>query len=87
MASSIPIKRGFFLDLVMRMVMMMVRAERHLEKSVGSRERERCEWLMMGRRLTNGRTLSLGAKGHIPSGYIVGTLWVLKQFTHHKPSG
>ena len=30
---------------------------------------------------------SLGAKGHIPSGYMVGTLWVLKQFAHHKPSG
>ena len=30
---------------------------------------------------------TLGVKGHIPSGYIVGTLWVLEQFAHHKPSG
>ena len=31
--------------------------------------------------------VALGVKGHIPSRYIVGSLWVLKQFAHHKPSG
>ena len=28
----------------------------------------------------NGGTL--GARGHLPSGYMVGSLWVLKQFAH-----
>ena len=32
-------------------------------------------------------SLSLGAKGNIPSGYIVSSLWVLKQFTQLIPSG
>jgi len=31
--------------------------------------------------------ISLGARGHLPSGYIVGTLWVLVQFTPTIPSG
>ena len=30
---------------------------------------------------------SLGAKGNIPSGYIMSSLWVLKQFTQLIPSG
>ena len=29
---------------------------------------------------------SLGARGHLPSGYIVSLLWVLKQFTQSLPS-
>ena len=31
--------------------------------------------------------VTLGVKGHIPSGYIVSCLRVLKQFTQYKPSG
>jgi len=31
--------------------------------------------------------LSLGAKGHLPSGYSVSSLWVLKQFTQQIPTG
>jgi len=30
---------------------------------------------------------TLGAKGNIPSGYIVSSLWVLKQFARLIPSG
>ena len=30
---------------------------------------------------------SLGARGHLPSGYIVSSLWVLKQFAQSLPSG
>jgi len=33
------------------------------------------------------KQLALGAKGNIPSGYIVSSLWVLKQFTQLIPSG
>ena len=31
-------------------------------------------------------TLTLGARGHLPSGYIVSSLWVLKQFVQSLPS-
>ena len=30
---------------------------------------------------------SLGARGHLPSGYVVSSLWVLKQFAHPMPTG
>ena len=30
--------------------------------------------------------MTLGAKGHLPSGYIVSLLWVLKQFTRQIPT-
>ena len=33
------------------------------------------------------RVVTLGARGHLPSGYMVSSLWVLKQFAHPIPTG
>ena len=59
MTSGIPVKGGFLLNLISRAVTTTVRAERerHYRRGDGSRCWRRCEWLMMGGRLTNGRTL------------------------------
>jgi len=49
-------------------------------------QNDRCLADSTGTNESDGREVSLGAKGNLPSGYIVSFLWVLKQFTWLIPS-
>ena len=53
----------------------------------GSRGIDRADWMNKCHNIAKGLLEALGAKGHLPSGYIVSLLWVLKQFARQIPTG